>query len=352
MAEFPDLGLEAFRHIFESIPDGVAIRSLRRGVFVAINRELERMMGYSREEVLGHSPLELGLWADPAQYQDGLAAVSNREVVRNVEAHFRTKEGKTVIGLISATRVDVGGESYIVSFVRDITSIRDAEKRERLRADLSTMLSHDIRTPLMAILNSLYVLRMPTASKEDRAAAYERIERSTRSAIGLAQNFVDVGRIESGLLQPDVSPVSLNEIVLRAVREHEGVARARRITVAMSLDADLPALRLDGRLIERALSNLLSNALKFSPADEMVLVRTANDADRVVLEVHDRGPGVPSRDRSELFKRFAGFGRKTGDSHGLGLFVVRTFVEAHGGGVDAVFPDGGGAIFKMSFAAE
>src|SRR5882724_8799590 len=145
MAEFPDLGLEAFRQIFESIPDAVAIRSLRRGVFVAVNRELERMMGYPRSELIGRSPLEIGLWEDATQYQDGLSVVSNREVVRNIEANFRTKDGKTVIGLISATRVDVSGESYIVSFVRDITALRDAERRERLRADLSTMLSHDIR---------------------------------------------------------------------------------------------------------------------------------------------------------------------------------------------------------------
>ena len=292
MVEYSELGLEAFRQIFESIPDGVAIRSLRRGVLIAVNRELERMTGYSRSELIGRSPLELGLWTNEAQYQDGLSALSNREVVRNVEARFRTKDGKTVIGLVSATRVDVGGESYIVSFVRDITSLREAEKRGRLREDLSTMLSHDIRTPLMAILNSLYVLRLNATSKEDRNAAYERIERSTRSAIGLAQNFVDAGRIESGLLQPDLSPVSLNEVVLRVVREQEGVARARHIAVRLSLDADLPVLQLDGRLIERALSNLLSNALKFSPPDETVLVRTAKDAERVALEVHDHGPGV------------------------------------------------------------
>src|SRR5882724_6031481 len=109
MAEFPDLGLEAFRQIFESIPDAVAIRSLRRGVFVAVNRELERMMGYSRSELIGRSPTEIGLWQDESVYQEGLSALGNREVVRNLEAHFRTKDGRTVLGLISATRVDVGG---------------------------------------------------------------------------------------------------------------------------------------------------------------------------------------------------------------------------------------------------
>jgi PAS domain S-box-containing protein len=349
--DFPDLGLDAFRQIFESIPDAVAIRSLRRGVFVAVNRELERMTGYSRSELLGRSPIDLGLWVDESQYNEGLSTLVNRGVVRNFEAHFRTKDGRDVPGLISAARVDVEDDSLIVSFVRDLTSRREAEKRDRLRKDLSAMLSHDIRTPLMAILNSLYVARLEKTSPEERAAAYDRIERSARAAVALAQSFIDVARIESGLLQPEVAPVSLNELVERAVRDQEGTARARRIWIQTILEGDLPVLRVDARLIERAISNLLSNALKFSRTDDSVLVRTRREQERVVLEVEDRGPGIPPAHRAQLFKRFATLGGND-DSQGLGLFVVRTFVEAHGGSVDADFPQSGGSIFRMLFAVE
>jgi PAS domain S-box-containing protein len=137
---FPDLGLDAFRQIFESIPDAVAIRSLRRGVFVAVNRELERMMGYSRSELLGRSSMDLGLWVDESRYNAGLSTLVGGGVVRNFEAHFRTKDGREVPGLVSAARVDVEDDSFIVSFVRDLTSLREAENRERLRKDLSAML--------------------------------------------------------------------------------------------------------------------------------------------------------------------------------------------------------------------
>src|SRR5206468_2571158 len=120
-------------------------------------------------------------------------------------------------------------------------------------------------------------------SSEERAAAYDRIERSARAAIALAQSFIDVARIESGLLQPDVAAVSLNELVERAVRDQEGSARARRISIQTILERDLPVLRVDARLIERAISNLLSNALKFSRREDSVLVRTRREAERVVL---------------------------------------------------------------------
>jgi len=123
----------------------------------------------------------------------------------------------------------------------------------------------------MAILNSLYVVRLDKTSPEERAAAYDRIERSARAAIALAQSFIYVARIESGLLQPDVAAVSLNELVERAVRDQEGTARARRISIQTILEGDLPVLRVDARLIERAISNLLSNALKFSRTEDSVL---------------------------------------------------------------------------------
>src|SRR5262249_48828589 len=119
----------------------------------------------------------------------------------------------------------------------------------------------------------------------------------------------------------------------------------------VSLAADVPTLALDVSLIERALANLVSNALKFSPEKATVVVATAADGGQVRISVTDRGPGIPADRRSSLFTPY-GLGEvRTGDSTGLGLFIVGTVVSAHGGRVSLDCPPEGGSVFIVELPA-
>ena len=150
---------ELYRKIFEAMPDAAVIRSLRTGRYVAVNAGFEQLTGYRPEDIVGRTPNELDLWVDPLQYQAGLDAIQRSGTVKNVEARFRRRDGGIAIGLTSGVLLEIDGEAFIVSFVRDITARREAERRQRLREDLVAMLSHDIRTPLMTVLNALQLLR-------------------------------------------------------------------------------------------------------------------------------------------------------------------------------------------------
>jgi signal transduction histidine kinase len=125
----------------------------------------------------------------------------------------------------------------------------------------------------MTVLNALQLLRRSDDPSRARRA-HEFIESGTRSALALAQNFVDAARIESGALEVVRAPASVYEIVARVAAEQEVTARGRGIELSVSLAADVPALALDVSLIERALANLVSNALKFSPEKEAVVIST------------------------------------------------------------------------------
>jgi len=332
------------------MPDAAVIRSLRTGRYVAVNAGFEQLTGYRPEDIVGRTPNELDLWVDPLQYQAGLDAIQRSGTVKNVEARFRRRDGGIAIGLTSGVLLEIDGEAFIVSFVRDITARREAERRQRLREDLVAMLSHDIRTPLMTVLNALQLLRRSEDPTRTRRA-HEYIEAGTRSALALAQNFVDAARIESGALEVVRTPASVNEIVARVTAEQEVTARARGVELRVSLAADVPALALDVSLIERALANLVSNALKFSPEKTAVVVATGADGGRVCISVSDRGPGIPAERRSSLFTRF-GLGEvRTDDSTGLGLFIVRTVVSAHGGRVSLDCPAEGGSVFTVELPA-
>jgi len=328
------------------MPDAAVIRSLRTGCYVAVNGGFEELTGYRPEDIVGRTPNEVDLWVDPQQYQAGLDLLQRSGTVKNVEARFRRRDGGVAIGLISAVRLEIEGERFIVSFVRDVTARREAERRQRLREDLVAMLSHDIRTPLMTVLNALQLLRHSEDPSRTRRA-YEYIEAGTRSALSLAQNFVDAARIESGALEVARAPASVNEIVARVAAEQEVTARARGVELRVSLAADVPALALDVSLIERALANLVSNALKFSPERESVVIATGAGRGVVRIAVTDRGPGIPADRRASLFTRYGLGDVRTGDSTGLGLFVVRTVASAHGGRVSVDCPAEGGSVFTL-----
>jgi PAS domain S-box-containing protein len=341
---------DLYRRIFEAMPDAAVIRSLTTGRYVAANSGFEQLTGYRPEDVVGRTPDEVDLWVDRAQYQAGLDALERSGTVRNHEARFRKRDGGVTIGLISAVRLEIEGEPFIVSFVRDITARREAERRQRLREDLVAMLSHDIRTPLMTVLNALQLLRLSDDASSTRRA-HEFIEAGTRGALALAQNFVDAARIQSGALEVVRVPASVNEIVARVAAEQEVTARVRSVEVRVSLAVDVPAVALDVSLIERALANLISNALKFSPARQAVVVSTGVERGLVRISVTDRGRGIAPERRASLFTRY-GIGEvRTDDSTGLGLFVVRTFVAAHGGRVSVDCPLEGGSVFTVELPA-
>jgi len=330
------------------MPDAAIIRSLRTGKYLAANAGFEALTGYPLAEIVGRSPAELGVWVDPDDYQAGLRQLERVGIVKNYEARLRKRDGRITIGLISAVRIQIEDESYIVSFVRDITQHREAERRQLLRDDLVAMLSHDIRTPLANILNGLFLLRRSSTGGQETQKLSDVIESSTRNALSLAQNFLDVARIESGCLELEPTPASLNAIVEHVVGEHRVTARARGVEIHTVLGAELPELELDVPLVERAIANLLSNGVKFSPPGHAVVVTTSADREHVRLSVADSGPGIPAGRREALFRRYERGAVTTSDSTGLGLYVIHTFIAAHGGEVSVVCPDDVGSVFTVT----
>ncbi|MGH7860252.1 MAG: sensor histidine kinase, partial [Candidatus Binatia bacterium] len=143
---------------------------------------------------------------------------------------------------------------------------------------------------------------------------------------------------------------SLNEIVDHVLRHQESMARAREISIEAALAQDLPKLPLDRRHIDRVVANLLSNAIKYSPARSRIRVGTACENGRVLLAVRDQGPGIPADQVPHLFERYRRLGSGRIDGSGLGLYIVKRIVEAHGGRVRVDCPADGGSLFEVSFA--
>jgi two-component system sensor histidine kinase KdpD len=224
-----------------------------------------------------------------------------------------------------------------ITLARGLDEARVSAETERLRAALLTSISHDLRTPLAAILGTVSSLRSyaekygPEEREELLATLQEEAERLNR----FVANLLDMTRLESGAIELRLEPVDVGEIIGAALgRAAQLLARHR---VEVEIAPDLPMLPLDAALFEQVLVNLLDNAAKYAPPESRVDVRARRFGDQIEIAVFDEGPGIPEAEIERIFDKFyrvhAQDRRRAGT--GLGLAICRGFVEALGGRIVA-----------------
>jgi two-component system sensor histidine kinase KdpD len=238
-----------------------------------------------------------------------------------------------------------------VRLVEEMDRVERAAETERLRSALLTSISHDLKTPLAAVLGAASTLRdldskLGDAEKADLLATI--IDESERLNRFIA-NLLDMTKLESGAIAPNVALHDLGEIVGSALR------RASRILahhqVELELAPDLPMLELDAVLFEQVLFNLLDNAAKYAPPETTVRIQSWRAGDSVSLQILDEGSGIPSADLDHIFDKFYRAQKidQVRAGTGLGLAISRGFVEAmHGTIIAANRTDRTGAIFTIS----
>jgi two-component system sensor histidine kinase KdpD len=220
---------------------------------------------------------------------------------------------------------------------------------ERLRDTLLSSVSHDLRTPLATITGAASSL-LEAGDHLDRAARRELLQVIREEAERLnrlVHNLLDMTRLESGALQIRKEWHPLEEIVGAALARLGTRLEDRPVTTR--LPPDLPLVPLDGVLVEQVLINLLDNALKYTRAGSPLEIAATAGDDQVVLEIADRGPGLPPGEETRVFDKFYR-GRLTGTERGvgLGLAICRGIIEAHGGGISAANRPGGGLVFRVT----
>jgi two-component system sensor histidine kinase KdpD len=238
-----------------------------------------------------------------------------------------------------------------VRLVEEMDRVERAAETERLRSALLTSISHDLKTPLASVLGAAGTLRdlgerLDDAQKADLLATI--IDESERLNRFIA-NLLDMTKLESGAISPNVALHDLAEIVGSALRRAGRILSRHR--VELELAADLPMVELDAVLFEQALFNLLDNAAKYAPSETTIRIQSWRSGDTVCLRVLDEGSGIPAGDLEHIFDKFYR-AQKTDQVRagtGLGLAISRGFVEAmHGTIVAANRTDRTGAAFTIS----
>ena len=220
---------------------------------------------------------------------------------------------------------------------------------EKLQAALLNSISHELRTPLVSITGALSTL-LADAGRLDPAAERALVENAHEEAERLNHlvgNLLDMTRLEAGALAIRREPSDIQDVIGAALGQLG--ARLHGRAVRVDLPAEMPLVPLDFVPIVQVLVNLLDNALKYAPPDQPITVRARVQGEQVVIEVADRGPGIPPEDLERVFDRFYRLQHPGSvGGTGLGLSICRGVVEAHGGRIHAQNRPDGGAAFTLA----
>ncbi len=363
--------------VIDSADDAIITKTLT-GTITSWNRAAERLFGYTADEAIGNSVLML----IPQERRDEETMILSRlrrgERVDHFETVRMTKAGRPIdISLtISPVRDDTGRIIGASKIARDIGERRRLQaqaeaasvEREQLLASeraarshaeqLSAMkdeflatLSHELRTPINAILGWSQLLQRPGRTETELAQGHETIERNARIQAQLIEDLLDMSRITSGKVRLDVQTMQPATILEAAVESLRPMADARQIRLDVVLDPRAGPVRGDPNRLQQVAWNLLSNAIKFSSKGSRVQLALYRINSHVEIVVTDTGIGIQPEFLPHVFERFRQGDSSTTRSYGglgLGLAIVKRLVEMHGGVVRAESPGPGrGATFTV-----
>ncbi len=349
--------------IVESSDDAIITKTVE-GIITSWNPGAERIFGYTASEIVGRSVTVLFPEDRLAEEEEFRRRLVRGERVKHFETVRVRKDGSliNISVALSPMRAPGGRLLGISKIARDITerakllardqaARREAEQANRVKDEFLATLSHELRTPLNAILGWARMLRTGRLDAATAARALEAIERNARLQSQLIEDLLDLSRIISGKIRLTVCPVDLAAVIEAALDQTRPAALAKAIQLELDLDRAAGAMLGDTERLQQVVSNILSNAVKFTPTGGHVEVRLERDDSEVRIQVRDSGSGIPADLLPHVFDRF-----RQGDSTtrraqgglGLGLAIVREIVELHGGTVEAQSPGPGkGATFTV-----
>lgn len=365
---------------FETTLDAIAITSLEDGIYVDVNQAFINMTGYTRQELIGRSSLEMSIWANPQDRQNFSQKLREKKSRLNFETQFRKKNGDIFWGMFSVSPMSFNGLPCLLSITRDVTEAKAAQAelashRDRLEqlvaertAELSRAkeaaeaasiaksaflanMSHEIRTPLNAVTGMAHLIRRGGLSPA-QSTQLDKLENAGQHLLGIINAILELSKIEAGKLVLAETPLHIGQILDNVLTMLQSTAQAKHLNLTSETDELPPNLLGDPIALQQALLNYAANAVKFTDAGKVILrVRQfADEADAIALrfEVEDSGVGIPAEAMPRLFAAFEQadntLSRKYGGT-GLGLAITRKLAEHMGGTAGASSTPGKGSIF-------
>ncbi|HYR35768.1 MAG TPA: PAS domain-containing sensor histidine kinase [Burkholderiales bacterium] len=321
-----------------------------QGTIHQVNHAAELLFGYAADELIGHSAKRLVKPKYHADFErEWGAVIGNRAPVAGVKVRNPRRDGIDVVCEWTVTPL-VNPDGQLISVIaqgRDITAQLEAE---RMKKEFTSTLSHELRTPLTSIIGSLQLINAGVLGEvpKDVGELTEVAERNGQRLLDLINDILDIEKIESGKLTLVPEVIRVDELVREAMVLNKGFGDRFKVRFEPRGELVTREVTADRKRLLQVMTNLLSNAAKFSPEGEVVEITTEELAGQLRVGVHDRGPGIPEAFRSRIFGRFTQ-ADSTATRHkggtGLGLAICKRLVEMMQGRIGFQDRDGGGTTF-------
>ncbi len=353
-----------FRGLLESAPDAMVIVDERRRIAL-INARTEDLFGYRRAELLGQ-PIEMLLpERGREKYLAQLAALTSdppatsKGPVVDLNGIGKSGAGFPIEVSLGLLRTEAG--ILVSNAIRDITARKQIEatlaQASKAKSDFLASVSHELRTPLNAIIGFSEMIRDAVMGPLD--ARYREyggdINESGRHLQKIINDILDISKIEGGRLELRDEIVSIAETADTCRRMVEAMALSADVSLSVDVSGSLPFIRSDQLRFQQILLNLMSNAVKFTPAGGCVRVSAAIEADGAVIAVEDTGIGMKKEDIAialEPFRQIDGPQNRRFVGTGLGLPLAKALVELHGGRLDIESAPGAGTTVRVRLPSE
>jgi len=340
--------------ILEYSADGVLILDSAQHIQV-FNRALSRLTGWQAAEALGRHHDEVIRWAHLETDRDLSDAVAGGWPLPSarplyVEGDLRRRNGGTVsVGIIYAPLFGQDRRLVnVIANVRDITRFREADE---IKSTFVSVISHELKTPVALIQGYAETLLRKDArwDPQTQEESLEVILEEADRLHNLIDNLLDASRLEAGKLPLEKEPVALDALAERVVERFR--TQTDRHDIKTDFPSDYPVIEADPARLQQVLNNLLSNAIKYSPEGGLIEVTGRTAQDEVIVTVTDQGVGIPFEEQPHIFESFFRGSREyqqQTSGAGLGLYLAKAIVEAHGGQVWLESDPGEGAIFSFA----
>ena len=340
--------------ILDVVADGIICID-DEGYITTFNKSAEEMFGYTADEIIGQKINLLMPHSHAARHDQYLKRYSNSGKAKLIgtrpELEGKRKNGDIFPIEVGLTEASHRGRRIFVSVVRDIT---ERKRVERMKSEFISTVSHEIRTPLTSIYAPLSMIasgELGHVPPEVESSA-EIAVRNCENLIGLVNDLLDFEKLSSGRMSLDQATHDVEDLLGEVVTCNEGYAMSCGVELEKARSAEGLAISVDEGRFRQVLSNLVSNALKFSDEGGSVTVASEVGQGQVTISVIDKGPGIPAEYHDRIFKRFSqvdGSDARGKGGSGLGLAISKELTEQMGGEVGFSSAVGQGSTFWVRF---
>ena len=313
-----------------------------------------RLLGYSPQE-LEPSLSQFKQLLHPEDHSHTFKAVAAhlaKEAPFNVEYRLRCKDGafRWFLGTGQAVWDHHGAPKRMIGSIMDI---HERKKAETVKSEFISTVSHELRTPMTSIIGALELVRSNKFGElSPKATELLDIAASNgQRLVRLINDILDIEKIEAGKIVFTMKPVKIGTLIEEAIRQNESFVRTHNATMTFFDDTEDGAIICDPDRISQVLTNLISNAAKFTPNDGKISISARKDNEHIYIRVEDNGPGIPADKREAVFEKFVQLdsaSNRANEGTGLGLSISDAIIAAHGGNIRVESEIGAGTAFTIA----